>query len=366
MIKKTAAYSSRAHDSPITALAVSSSGRYVFTGAKDSTIRLSSISMGDNDADGNHSKEDNGCNNSSLCCEVLKFSKIAYSPISNIDLNTSNTKILISSGNSLIVQDIITSKSVKKIFDKRNWVENNDCKFLNDSLIVSVNNDNTLNFFDLKASTVKPIQSYKKAKDSLNCLAVSSNNYLVSTGSNDGNVYHFDLRSGFLYTDRLSKESETNPITSISLSNALLNNSLYPSFCLVGSLNTSLKMLDLNITSDINQKKTKKIEYLQRNTGTGFHILQSFKKSKRDTTYKIKAKFIQKKSDNFVISGSESGSVYIWNINPQSSCFYQLITSTENEKNIFLDAEYLPNFDYVVASNSNGCLYLWDQIYLNT
>lgn len=99
-----------------------------------------------------------------------------------------------------------------------------------DSLIVSGSFDTTARVWDVRSGSVKPIQVFDDARDAVTCVAVRGSEVL--TGSVDGRVRSYDMRTGKCTTDAMGAS-----VTSLSLTKD-------GKAMLVGTLDSKLRLMD--------------------------------------------------------------------------------------------------------------------------
>lgn len=122
---------------------------------------------------------------------------------------------LLSCSSNIQIHNLLQNEAPIRKFYKDDPFKINQVIFLNNSLISSVDDNKSLKIFDLKQSTTfKPIQTYSNPKDSINCVCYDDGGFSLICGSNDGNLYTYDLRMGLLYIDQFQ-----TPITSIKARN---------------------------------------------------------------------------------------------------------------------------------------------------
>jgi mitogen-activated protein kinase organizer 1 len=153
---------------------------------------------------------------------------------------------------------------------------------------------------------MRPIQVLEDARDSITSVAAVGWNIL--SGSVDGRLRTYDIRMGVLSTDVLG-----GPITSLSPS---LIPSTASSVILVASQGSPLRLFD-------------------RSTGLGLKKYEADDFENEEFRLRAALAF----ADKYVISGSENGSIYVWNAfsgaldtcidNPHKNCVVGVIAVRE-------------------------------------
>ncbi|KAI9798690.1 MAG: hypothetical protein M1833_004679 [Piccolia ochrophora] len=142
-------------------------------------------------------------------------------------------------------------------------------------VVVSGSFDSTIRIWDARSQSTKPIQVLEEARDSVSCLQVVGHE--ICSGSVDGRVRVYDLRMGMVYVDVVG-----HPVTSLALTRD-------GAALLVSSLDGCIRLLD---------------------KGSG-KLLQSYSGHK-NTEYRVRSGLAM--NDAFVVSGSEDGQVWVWDV----------------------------------------------------
>ena len=151
------------------------------------------------------------------------------------------------------------------------------CRFNEDSSIaISGGLDGKVKCWDLKSKRLEPIQTLEECKDSVTSLDVSDHEILV--GCADGKIRRYDLRNGALHTD-------------------LVGTSAVASACFTGD-NHCILVSSSGDTVKLFDKQTG--ELLNEFAG---HV---------NKNYRVEA--VLNHTDHFVLSGSENGFVYVWDM----------------------------------------------------
>ncbi|XP_055520229.1 WD repeat domain-containing protein 83 [Leucoraja erinacea] len=223
-----------------------------------------------------------------------------------------------SSDKTIVLWDVATGQLVRKYRGhggKVNCVQFNE----ESTVIVSGSIDSCIRCWDCRSRKSEPIQVLSEAKDGVSSVKVSDHEIL--SGSVDGRVRRYDLRKGQLFADYIG-----SPITSVCFSRD-------GQCTLSSSLDSTLRLLD-------------------KETG---ELLGQYKNHK-NAEYKLDCCFNE--TDTHVLSGSEDGKVYFWDLiegsqaatltvgkgvvqslshHPTQSC---LLTATEGNVQLWGDEEY--------------------------
>lgn len=143
------------------------------------------------------------------------------------------------------------------------------------SLIFSSSYDCTIRCWDSRSRSMEPIQVLDDAKDSISSLTVSDHEIL--TGSVDGYVRVYDIRQGKLQEDCIGES-----ITSVTFSSD-------GQCILASSLDNTIRLIDKETGCVLN----KFVGHLNKD-------------------YKVECCI--SRCDSYIISGSEDGKLYIWDL----------------------------------------------------
>lgn len=174
----------------------------------------------------------------------------------------------------MFLWDVKSDKVFRKFeghISRINTISYND----DESVLVSGSYDATARFWDLKSHSFKPIEVIKDFKDSVSNIIVNNHEVLIS--SIDGKVRTYDLRMGLVVTDDMK-----SPVMKFSLSN---DKKTYAASCSDGA-----------------------IRLVDRERG---EILNTFiGHSVSEYLTEVAFSF----DDAYIISGSEDGMVYYYDI----------------------------------------------------
>lgn len=175
---------------------------------------------------------------------------------------------------TVILWDVASGKLLRKYRSHAGTV--NCVEFNEDStIILSGSIDGTMRAWDVRSRANEPIQVMSEFKDSVTSIDVSDHEILA--GSADGQVRRYDLRAGEMNADLVGKS-----VTSVK-------------FTRDGQCTLSSTLDD-------------KIRLLDKETG---ELLNEYTGHK-NTSYKIDSCLNHK--DTHIISGSEDGKLYIWDL----------------------------------------------------
>lgn len=195
--------------------------------------------------------------------------------VNHVIASDDNSKLGTASDDKLsLIWDVISGKYIRKL---RGHTSKVNCIQFNDVCNVAYTGsyDTTVRVWDLRAHTHTPIQVLGEATDSVSCL--TTDGFQVIAASIDGYVRNYDIRAGKLTSDCVG-----HPITSVSLS-------------------SDRKCM---LTSTLDGK----IRLFDRSNG---RLLNEFS-GHPNTSYKVESAFTY--DNKYVASGSEDGTLYIWDI----------------------------------------------------
>jgi mitogen-activated protein kinase organizer 1 len=165
-------------------------GSYCMTGSDDRVVKL-----------WNPHKEDPS-SSSGNALQIKEYNGIHGYSI--LDIAISDDKSKFASGGddrAIFFQDVLSGRVIRRIQGHSHRV---NALAMNSAgnVLISASYDQTVCCWDLRSQERDPIQMMKDAKDSVTSLAVTD--YLIISGSVDGNVRSYDIRKGLLDTDNLA------------------------------------------------------------------------------------------------------------------------------------------------------------------
>nr|XP_042910363.1 WD repeat domain-containing protein 83-like isoform X2 [Parasteatoda tepidariorum] len=194
-----------------------------------------------------------------------------------LDVQSSADSSHIASGGmdkSIFYWDVSTAQIVRKFRGHAGYV--NAIKFNEEStVILSASVDNTVCGWDCRSKSREPIQVLRDAKDSVTSLSVSD--YEILTASLDCCIRRYDMRKGLLCQDNLS--------SSVNCVNFTKDGQCVLASC----LDNTLRLTDKE----------------------GGEVLSEYIGHKNER-YRIES--CLNDTDSLVVSGSEDGCVYMWDL----------------------------------------------------
>ncbi|KAK1153717.1 WD repeat domain-containing protein 83-like [Acipenser oxyrinchus oxyrinchus] len=219
------------------------------------------------------------------------------------------------SDKTVILWDVATGQVIRKL---RGHAGKVNCVRFNEeaTVILSGSIDTSVRCWDTRSRQRDPIQILDEAKDGVSSLRVSEHEIL--TGSVDGRVRRYDLRMGQLHSDFVD-----SPVTCVCFSKD-------GQCTLSSSLDSTLRLLD-------------------KDTG---ELLGEYKGHK-NSRYKLECCLTEK--DTHVVSCSEDGSVYYWDLVQGS-----LSLSVSVGKGVVQSLSFHPTEPRLLTA-SEGSIQLWGE-----
>ncbi|EHA28488.1 hypothetical protein ASPNIDRAFT_124584, partial [Aspergillus niger ATCC 1015] len=219
------AHTLRTHNGPVNAVTFSSyPGTYVLTGSTDRAIHLSRAIPNNNNAAA-----------AETTSPIQKYEAHGYSVL-DIAVAADNSRFASVGGDrQVFLWDVEQGGTIRRWSGHNARVEAVQFAGEDDSVVVSGKfvliymhalvmitdgADTTINIWDTKSNSYKPIQTLTEARDTVSSLHVHMPTYSIASASYDGRVRVYDIRMGRTLVDVLA-----HPVTSVRCSsdgNALL------------------------------------------------------------------------------------------------------------------------------------------------
>lgn len=266
------------------------------------------------------------------------FPKEHISAVNSIDISESREAFVSGGGDTIVVWDLVKQRKLTRYQSTNSNIRDEifECKILNDNLVVSCGSNCFVNFYDLRQSQrTKPIFSIKAGNDNLNSLDYDPGSTLLSVASLDGSLASVDLRKNELITDRLDN-------------GGLLHVRFCPKYrTLITFEDGTVKLCST----------------------PGLQIITDVKLPTRKLTYSITSELVSDYYDNtdYIISGSESGSVHMWKYNPVShtaAAFKTLEPQSQgtDTSHILSVVKFNKSSNRLISSSENGILHIWENV----
>ncbi|KAL1970759.1 hypothetical protein VTN77DRAFT_2593 [Rasamsonia byssochlamydoides] len=268
----------KTHNGPVNTVTFSSyPGTYLLTGASDRAIHLSRALP---------TSTSNAPSAVETTSPIQKYEAHGYSVL-DIAVAADNSRFASVGGDrQVFLWDVEQGSTVRRWAGHSSRVEAVQFAGEGDSVVVSGSADTTINLWDSKSNSYKPIQTLSEATDTVSTLHVHMPTYSIASGSYDGRVRIYDIRMGRTTVDVIA-----HPVTSVRCSadgNAVL----------VSSLDGRIRMLDR--TDGRLLKAFGGEEQVGKGPG-------GFEAKYRNKALRIRSVFA--KADAVVFSGSEAADV---------------------------------------------------------
>ncbi|CAG7923119.1 unnamed protein product [Penicillium olsonii] len=208
---------------PVNAVTYSNAGgTYVLTGSSDKAVHLSRAIPNDS----------NGPSPAETTSPIQKYDAHGYSVL-DVAVATDNARFASVGGDrQMFLWDVEQGVTTRRWSGHNSRIEAVQFAGEGDSVVVTGSADTTINLWDTRASSFKPIQTLSDAADTVSSLHVHGPTYSIASGSYDGHARIYDVRTGKMTVDVLA-----HPVTSVRCSDD--GNGL-----LVSTLDGYIRMLD--------------------------------------------------------------------------------------------------------------------------
>ncbi|PYH87899.1 WD repeat protein [Aspergillus ellipticus CBS 707.79] len=278
----------KTHNGPVNAVTFSSSpGTYVLTGSSDRAVHLSRALPTEHK---NHAPVE-------TTSPIQKYEAHGYSVL-DVAVAADNSRFASVGGDrQVFLWDVEQGGTIRRWSGHNARVETVQFGGEGDSVVVTGSADTTINIWDTKSNSYKPIQTLTEARDTVSSLHVHMPSYSIASGSYDGHVRIYDLRMGGTTVDVLA-----HPVTSVRGSND--GNAV-----LASTLDGRIRMLD---------RADGKLLKAFGGEGEGEDTGVDKRATYRNSELRIRSVFA--KADAVVMSGSEADShtgqagVFAWDV----------------------------------------------------
>ncbi|KAE8355746.1 WD40-repeat-containing domain protein [Aspergillus coremiiformis] len=212
----------KTHNGPVNAVTFSSyPGTYVLTGSSDRAVHLSRAIP-----------NQTGTSSVETTSPIQRYEAHGYSVL-DVAVAGDNARFASVGGDrQVFLWDVEQGITVKRWSGHGARVEAVQFAGQGDSVVVSGSADTTINLWDTRSNSTKPIQTLTEATDTVSSIHVHAPTHSIASGSYDGRARIYDLRMGRTTVDVLA-----HAVTSVRCSadgNALL----------VSTLDSRIRMLD--------------------------------------------------------------------------------------------------------------------------
>ncbi|KAF9918987.1 WD repeat-containing protein 83 [Lobosporangium transversale] len=277
----------------INACQYNSTGEYILTGGVDRTVRL--------------------WNPDTRFC--IKSYEAHGWEVLDLAISPENGKFASCGGDKTVfLWDVMSGMTIRRFTghtQRVNTVDFND----EGTVLVSGSYDATIRLWDCRSNLRAPIQILEEPKDSVTSIELKGSDLLA--GCVDGSIRIYDIRKGSLITDQIFE-----PITSVAFSSD-------GNCVLASSLDDTVRLMD-------------------RDNGT---LLNAYKGHKNNQ-YKIRS--CLDNSDAHVISGSEDGKIFIWDLMEGA-----IIHEIDAHSKIVSAIAYHPTQDRMCSASVDGSIKTW-------
>ncbi|PYI29769.1 WD domain protein [Aspergillus indologenus CBS 114.80] len=193
----------KTHNGPVNAVTFSSyPGTYVLTGSSDRAVHLSRAVPTSN----------NGTVIETTS-PIQRYEAHGYSVL-DVAVAADNARFASVGGDrQVFLWDVEQGGTIRRWGGHNARVEAVQFAGDGDSVVVSGSADTTINLWDCKSNSHKPIQTLPEARDTVSSLHVHMSTYSIASGSYDGRLRVYDIRMGRTTVDVLA-----HPVTSVRCS----------------------------------------------------------------------------------------------------------------------------------------------------
>ncbi|KAG0222551.1 WD repeat-containing protein 83 [Actinomortierella wolfii] len=271
-------------------------GEYILTGGVDRTIRL--------------------WNPETKFC-IKEYQNHGWEVL-DIAVSPENGKFASCGGDKQVyLWDVMSGTTIKRFSGHTQRVNTVDFNS-EGTVLASGSYDTSIRLWDCRSHLRAPIQVLEEAKDSVTSIRISGSDILA--GCVDGTIRIYDIRMGTLVTDHIFE-----PVTSVCFS-------ADGNCVLASSLDNTIRLMD-------------------RSNGG---LLNAYKGHRNDQ-YKIRS--CLSNTDAHVISGSEDGRIFFWDLVEG-----QVVHQMEAHSKIVSSIAYHPKADRMCSASVDGSIRTWSAI----
>eukprot|EP00208_Stichococcus_sp_RCC1054_P006367 CAMPEP_0206145226 /NCGR_PEP_ID=MMETSP1473-20131121/26722_1 /ASSEMBLY_ACC=CAM_ASM_001109 /TAXON_ID=1461547 /ORGANISM="Stichococcus sp, Strain RCC1054" /LENGTH=309 /DNA_ID=CAMNT_0053541355 /DNA_START=511 /DNA_END=1437 /DNA_ORIENTATION=+ len=242
------------HDGPVLAVRFNKPGTYCLSAGRDRTIKLWNPHRG---------------------IVIKTYTGHGYD-VRDVAVKDDNSQFASAGGDrQLFLWDVSTGQTVRK-FGGHDGVINSVAWSPNNEVLVTGGYDQAVKVWDARSRSFHPLQVMRAFADSVTSVTITTDAEILA-GSVDGTVRRFDVRAGLEVSDELGAA-----VTSVTVSGDGL-------CMLAGCMDGVVRLLDK----------------------AGGDLLATYQGHKH-ASYKLDSQFTP--SDSHVLSGSEDGKVYYWDM----------------------------------------------------
>ncbi|UZJ51893.1 hypothetical protein CBS101457_001213 [Exobasidium rhododendri] len=303
------------HKGPVHVARLNSLGRYLLTAGADRQIHLFNVT-------------------SSATPETIKSYSAHSGGVLSIDIASNNGTFVSGGEDRNVLQWDVGAGSILRRFSAHTGaiqvVQYCGAQGNPNDVLLTAGFDSTLRFYDLRARGAwKPVMECKEAKDTILCAAVRESS--IWTGSVDGVVRTYDIRSGQLQQDTMDRAitSITPTINASSLLVSLLARQ--------GSSNADHVLLDLS-------------------DGTHLQTIEG------GLNVHYRCRSLLSVDDGTILAGDEQGRVRAWDVlSGKAQRFTTNSASSEHSKAILWIEATQKEGGRVVTAGADGVVKVWQR-----
>ncbi|KAI9140210.1 WD40-repeat-containing domain protein [Paraphysoderma sedebokerense] len=283
----------KGHVGPVHTVRFNSDGQYCLSGGQDRTVKL-------------WSPESGAC---------IKTYAGHGKEVLGIAIASDNSRFAAVGGDKQAhLWDVGSGRTIRRFighYQRVNCVDFN----ADATVLITGSQDTTVKLWDCKSQNKAPIQTLDEAKDGI--MSLVCRGWEILTGSVDGNIRNYDIRFGQLKVDKVAQ-----PITSVRYTGD-------GNCILCSTLDSTIRLFDKATGEMLNQYKSHKAK-----------------------EYRIQS--CLNNTDAYIISGSEDGSLYCWDLVEAS-----LVNKIPAHSNVVTGIDYHPDQSILLSCGVDGFVKVW-------